>query len=134
MNNPQSEVHDTMAAINRSWRENRPSEVDSCLHPEVTMVLPGFSGVIRGKDALTTSLIEFCSNARVLEYTESDEQIQVIEDTAFVNYRFDMVYERAAYRERSIGRDVWAFARCNGKWLAIWRLMTDLKEEREKIK
>jgi len=65
MNRPASELHDTMAAINRSWRENRPAEMDSYLHPDVIMVLPGFAGTIVGKDQLVESFIEFCSNARV---------------------------------------------------------------------
>jgi hypothetical protein len=130
MNKPESEVHLTMAAINRSWYENRPSEMRPYLHPDITMILPGFSGMVAGRDILLSSFVEFCSNARVLEYNESDEQIQIIGNTAFINYRFDMLYERATYRERSTGRDVWAFVRLNKKWLAVWRLMTELKEDR----
>jgi hypothetical protein len=127
----ESEVHETMAAINRAWRENRPSDMQPCLHPEVTMVLPNFSGVLIGTDKLIASFVEFCTNARVLEYKETDEQIQVVHDVAFVNYRFSVLYERGTYRERSVGRDIWAFRHSDGKWLAIWRTMVDLKEVRE---
>lgn len=87
-----------------------------------------------GKGLLLAGFIEFCSNARVLEYKESDEQIQVIGDIAFASFRFDMLYERALYRERSTGRDIWAFKQSDGKWLAVWRMMVDLKEDRETIK
>ena len=129
-----SEVHETMAAINRAWRENRPSEMQSHLHPEVTMVLPGFSGTIVGKEALLLSFIEFCSNARVLEYSEGDEQIQVIGCIAFVNFRFEILYERESYRERSTGRDLWVFKRDDKRWFAVWRTMVDLKESRQSRK
>ena len=128
MDDRESQVHATMAAINRSWRENHPSEMGPFLHPHVTMVLPGFSGSIAGKDLLLSSFVEFCSHARVLEYRESDEQIQVVETTGFVSYRFDMLYERASKRARSSGRDVWAFVLSEGKWLAVWRLMTEVNE------
>jgi hypothetical protein len=131
MNGLAKEVHDTMAAINRAWRENRPSEMSPYLHADVTMVFPGFSGTVAGRDALVASYTEFCSKARVLEYSESDEQIQVIGNVAFLNFRFDMLYERASYRERSTGRDLWAFERTGEKWIAVWRTMFDLKEERD---
>ncbi len=126
-----AEVHSTMVAINRAWRENQPAKMHDHLHPDITMVFPGFNGSIVGRDVLLASFIEFCSNARVLEYQESDEQIQVVDQVAFVSFRFNMLYERASYRERSIGRDLWAFARINDKWLAIWRTMVDLKEDRQ---
>lgn len=125
-----AEVHDTMAGINRAWRDNRPSEMHSYLHPDVTMLLPGFSGTVVGRDVFVASFVEFCSNARVLEYKESDEQIQIIGNVAFVSFRFDMLYERTSYRERSTGRDVWAFERGGGKWIAVWRTMAELKEDR----
>jgi Domain of unknown function (DUF4440) len=131
MSGLESDVHKVMAAINRAWRENRPAEMEVYLHPDVTMVLPGFNGAVTGRETLLTSFDEFCSNARVLEYMESDEQIQIISNIAFVNFRFEMLYERAAYRERSTGRDVWVFKSQDGKWLAVWRLMVDLKEIRE---
>jgi hypothetical protein len=131
MNNLTSEVHDAMAAINRAWRENRPLEMQSYLHPGVTMVLPGFSGTVAGKDVLLASFVEFCSTARVLEYKESDEQIQVIGHVALVSFRFDMLYERSSYRERSTGRDIWAFEYIAGNWMAIWRTMVELQETRD---
>jgi hypothetical protein len=131
MSNEVSSVRQSMAAINRSWRENRPKEMGPYLHPDITMILPGFTGVITGRDALLASFVEFCSGARVLDYEESDEQIQVIGDSAFVSYRFMMVYERPSYREKSTGRDIWAFQKQEGHWLAVWRTMVDLRGERE---
>jgi len=133
MSDPSSEVHEAMAAINRAWRENHPMEMQSFLHPDITMALPGFSGTIAGRDALLASFVEFCSNARVLEYKESDEQAHVIGETAIVNFRFNMLYERTSYRERSTGRDIWAFQRQGGRWLAVWRTMIDLNAERQPL-
>lgn len=127
---PESKLHDTMSAINRAWRENTPSEMRPYLHQHITVVLPGFSGTAVGIDALMAGFDEWCTNARVIEYSESDEQIQIVDNVGFVSFRFDMLYERAAYRERSTGRDIWAFELIEGRWLAIWRTMVDLKEER----
>jgi len=132
--NPETEVRNAMAAINRSWRENRPSEMRHYLHPKVTTVMPGFSGTAVGSEAMLAGFKEWCKNARVLEYKESDEQIQIVGDVGFVSYRFDMLYERASYREISKGRDIWVFECWDGKWVAIWRTMIELQEDREVIK
>ncbi len=126
----EARLHESMAAINRAWRENRPSDMRKHLHPDVTLVLPGFNGTANGIDAMIVGFEEWCANARVIEYEESDEQVQIIGNVGFVSFRFDMLYERATYRERSTGRDIWAFERADGKWLAVWRTMVDLKEER----
>ena len=131
MSNVISEVRETMTAINQAWLENRPADMGSSLHPDITMVFPGFSGIITGRDALLASFTEFCKNARVLEYEESDLQIQISSNVAVVSFRFNMLYERPSYRERSTGRDVWVFERVEGKWLAVWRTMVDLQTKRE---
>ena len=133
MSEPASEVRVVMAAINRAWRENHPKEMQPFLHPDITMALPGFSATVAGRDVLLSSFAEFCSNARVLQYDETDEQAHVIGDTAIVSFRFTMLYERASYRERSTGRDIWVFQRQNGRWLAVWRTMIDLKDERQSL-
>jgi len=83
------------------------------------------------RQALLDGFVEFCSNARVVEYEESDEQIQVIDDLAVLTFRFAMVYERTNYRARSTGRDMWVFRSIGGKWLALWRTMMELEETRE---
>jgi hypothetical protein len=131
MDSPEAEVHRTLATMNALWRNGNPSAMNQYLHPEVTMALPGFGGKVEGMEPLIASYVEFCANARVLEYKESDEMIQVVGEVAVATYRFSMVYERASYRERSRGRDFWIFNRIGDKWLAVWRTMMDLEAERE---
>lgn len=123
-----SDVHRAMADINRAWRELRPYEMETLVHPDITMVLPGFSGTIIGRDPFVQSFVDFCRNATVLEYTESDEQIQVIGSVAIVTYRFDMLYEQPSYRARSTGRDMWIFNLIDDTWFAVWRTMIDIED------
>jgi hypothetical protein len=124
------EVHQVLSEINKAWRSNNPQAISDHLHPDIIMKLPGFSGEIIGRNKLLSSFVEFCTNAKVLEYREADEQIDIIEDCAIVAFQFDMLYERAKYRERSKGRDLWVFRRFGGKWLGVWRTMIELEEVR----
>jgi len=94
------------------------------------MAFPGFQGSICGRDALVSSFVEFCKNARVIEYEESDECVNVIGNCAIATFRFKMLYERATYREHSSGRDLWVFQKQGDRWIAVWRTMMELAEER----
>ena len=125
------QVHTVLSAINQAWRTNTPLAMSQHLHPDMIMKFPGFSGEVVGRDGLLASFVDFCANARVLEYQESNEQIDVIGDCAVASFRFEMLYERAQYQERSKGRDLWIFQYISGKWVAVWRTMMELEEVRK---
>lgn len=131
MNDLTQEARDTIAAINEAWRSGRVSDMFPYLHQDMMMKFPGFAGSVAGRDKLIAGFEEFCTNARVIEYTESDQQIDIIGNSAVVSFRFDMLYERPKYRERSQGRDVWVFQRESNRWVAVWRTMVELSESRE---
>ena len=130
MSDQSAEVHSTLASINSAWREGHPSSMRESLHPEIIMALPGFKQSIRGRELLLGSFEEFSKNAKVLEYEESEEHIDVIEDCAMATFHFKMLYERPAYRELSQGRDMWVFHRHQDRWIAVWRAMIELSAER----
>ena len=130
MEDSKLKVHKVISAINQAWRSNAPLEMSQYLHSDIVMKFPGFSGEVAGRDALLSSFIEFCTNARVLEYQESDEQINIIGDCAVVSFQFEMLYERTKYQERSKGRDLWVFQCISENWVAVWRTMVVVEEVR----
>jgi ketosteroid isomerase-like protein len=127
----EADVREAMTAINRAWQSGQPSAMAAYLHPDIVMKLPGFSGTVAGRDKLIAGFEDFCTNARVLEYHQSDQQLDLVDDCAVVSARFDMRYERGSYRGRSGGRDVWVFTRAADRWVAVWRTMVDLSESSE---
>jgi hypothetical protein len=133
MNDASETVRSVLGSINGAWRDNRPAAMHEFLDPGITMVLPGFAQSVVGREALLASFDDFCRNARVLEYRESEETIHVVGNCAVASFRFEMVYERGTYRATSAGRDLWVFERRNGTWLAVWRTMLDLSESHETL-
>jgi hypothetical protein len=127
----EEDVRGAIEQINAAWRENRPRDMTALLHPDIVMAFPAFSGTLAGREALLAGFDEFCSNARVLDYREANLQVNVVGDTAVTTFTFAMVYERAGHREHSTGRDFWIFARQDGRWIAVWRTMMDLAEQRQ---
>lgn len=134
MNDPAALVHTVLASINSAWRANRPTDMRGFLDPGMTMALPGFGQSVVGREALLASFEDFCQNARVLAYRETEENIHVVGGTAVATFRFEMVYERATYRATSAGRDLWVFNQRGDGWVAVWRTMLDLTESQETVK
>jgi len=125
------QIHEVLSAINQAWRSNTPLGMSQYLHPDIIMKYPGFSGEVVGREALLASFVEFCTNAKVLEYQESNEQINVVGNCAVASFQFEMLYERAKYQEQSKGRDLWVFQCISDTWVAVWRTMMELEEVRE---
>ncbi len=131
MKDSKLKVHEVLSAINQAWRSNTPLGMSQYLHPDIVMKYPGFSGEVAGRDALLASFVEFCTNAKILEYQESNEQINVVGNCAVASFQFEMLYERTKYQERSKGRDLWVFQCISDTWVAVWRTMMELEEVRE---
>ncbi len=125
----QAAVAAAMQRINRSWLDRRPEDLVPLFHPDITFVFPGFAGRAEGRNAIVAGFVDFCGNATVHEYRETDHQADVIGDTAVVSFAYEMVYERSGTRSRATGRDLWVFARQGDEWVAIWRTMLDLAEQ-----
>jgi hypothetical protein len=122
-------VAQALQRINEAWLDSRPHDLLPLVHPEITMVIPGFAGRIQGASSFIAGFADFCRTARVHTFQEHDPQIDVIADTAVASFRFEMVYEREGARYQATGRDLWMFTRQAGAWLAVWRTMLDLHEQ-----
>jgi nuclear transport factor 2 (NTF2) superfamily protein len=118
-----------MARINKAWLDGQVDALAPLVHPEIIMVFPGFTGRIQGREAFLAGFRDFCHAARVHDFREHDEQVDVVEDTAVVSFRYEMVYERSGERFRSTGRDLWVFQQQGGVWKAVWRTMLDMDEK-----
>src|SRR5436305_1879338 len=89
-----AEVAAALDRINRAWRERRPADLLPLFHPDLTMVLPAFSGRAEGRAANVAGFEDFCTHATVHEYAESGHQLDVVGDTAVATFTYHMVYER----------------------------------------
>jgi uncharacterized protein DUF4440 len=123
------EVSAALQRINRAWLERRTDDLVPLLHPEITLVFPGFAGRAEGREAIVAGFADFCQNATIQEYREANHQTDVIGDTAVASFTYEMLYEQSGKRSRATGRDLWIFARQGSEWLAVWRTMLDIAEQ-----
>ena len=123
------QVADTLDRINALWLRGRVDDLAPFLHDEIVMVFPGFAGKAEGQEVFLAGFKDFCENARVRDFEESDRQIDVIGRVAVATFAFNMIYERDGKAYRSTGRDQWVFENAQGAWRAVWRTMLDVAEE-----
>jgi ketosteroid isomerase-like protein len=122
-----ADVARVLDEINRAWTEGRASDLVESFDENVVMVLPGFDARIEGRDALFE---DFCRNARLLGFEESDRQVDVRDSTAVANFAYVVRYERDGNAYHATGRDLWIFHRFDdGQWRAVWRTMLDVEEK-----
>ena len=121
-------VVESMNRINQAWLAGRIDDIAPMIHPDVTTVIPGFSGRVQGRDLFLKGFRDFYQSATIHEFRETESAVDVIGDTAVLSFLFAMVYDRDGGRYRATGRDFWIFHRDAAEWVAIWRTMLDLGE------
>lgn len=122
-------IQTMVKTINKAWIKGRGAELDSYLHEDMVMIMPGFSAEVNGKAACIDSYVEFARNADVLRYEEVDVSIQTWGDTAVVYYDFEIEYAMAGERFAETGQDVMIFTYEMGSWKVVWRtLLGNLNE------
>jgi hypothetical protein len=126
---PNEPVSAVMRQINQAWLDGRVDDLLPFVHPEIVMVLPGFSGRVQDRETLLAGFRDFRANSRIREFKEFDPQVDVVGKTAVVSFRYEMVYEQNAKRSRAAGRDVWVFEKQDSAWVAVWRTMLDMEEQ-----
>jgi len=122
-------VGESLRRINEAWLSRRPEKMKPMLDEKIVMIYPGFVGRSEGQEAFIAGYVDFCEQALMISYQESDLQIDVGGATAVASYAFEMGYERKGDKFLSSGRDLWIFTRRQDEWVAVWRTMLDLTEE-----
>src|SRR5271166_4898953 len=79
-------VTEALGTINQAWLEGRPQDMAALIHPEITMVFPGFAGRVTGRDAFIAGFVDFCENARIISFQEHDHQVDLVADTAVASF------------------------------------------------
>lgn len=119
---------EAMGRINQAWMEGRVDDLRPVMHPDITMVFPGFSGRVQGREELLAGFRDFLTHAKIHEFSEHDHEADTTGNVAVVTFRYEMVYERSNKRYRSTGRDLWVLENQRGDWIAVWRAMVEMQE------
>ena len=124
----EQEIRLLLERINSAWLKNPPDAIpaalEDCFHESMVIQGPGFQSMGEGgRDACALSYADFMRNAAVLDCTLSEPIIHLAGDAAIATYSWRMTYIMKGQQSTESGRDVFAFTRSEGRWLAFWRAM-----------
>jgi hypothetical protein len=124
------EIRRIVDAINEAWLHAPPavmrSEMIQYFHPDITVRGPDLTRLFAGREACVDSYAEFVGGATVLESHFSPAEVDLFGDFAIASTAWRLKYDLGGARFDETGHDIFAFARMDGRWLAVWRmLLTD---------
>jgi hypothetical protein len=117
------DISRVLARITAAWTECRFDELHDCFNENVVIVSPDLNRRVEGRDACIASYRDFMSQAQVDAYHEDPPTIDIWNDTAVAAYRWTMHWSMGGQSHDESGHDIFAFARRDGKWRAVWRLL-----------
>jgi ketosteroid isomerase-like protein len=120
----QKAAWEAVRKINAAWLEGHFDGLDELFHDRVVVVGPDGTRYAEGKPAVIESYRDFGRRATVSDYRESDGRVDVFEATAVVSYRYDITYAIDGQSSQETGRDIMVLGRHDGRWLAVWRMVT----------
>ena len=120
----QHEIQSLVAEINQAWLKGRVDDLTQIFHEDMVIVGPDFQELSRGRASCVKSYRDFLAQAQVLDYRESECTVDQWDEVAVATSPWEMTYSLGRQRYRESGHDTFVFKKEDGRWQAIWRLMT----------
>jgi ketosteroid isomerase-like protein len=120
---PTEEIRQLMHEISNAWLNGETERLNQYFHERMTINGPDLQQLCTGRQACVKSYEDFTSQTVVLEYEESQPQIDLYGDTAVVVAPWRITYEIEAQEHCEVGRDLLVLVRQAGSWLVVWRAL-----------
>lgn len=124
----QHDVWRLVQQINLAWLKGQQQELAGFFREDAVMVAPGFTARLEGRQACVASFKEFCEQATIRDFRESEPSVEVFADTAIASYTFEIAYEMRGQSIRERGRDLFVFVREDNRWQAAWRTLLSVEQ------
>ena len=120
----QHEIQGVVTEINQAWLKGRVDDLNQIFHEDMVIVGPDFQELSRGKASCVKSYRDFLAQAQIIDYRDSEAIVDDWIAVAVATSPWEMTYELGGRRYRESGHDTFVFKKEQGRWQAIWRLMT----------
>ncbi len=124
------EILELIERLNDTWVKGSPEQLASFFREDIAMVNPDFTNRTEGREACVASYVDFCSQAKINDFTLGETSIDVFGHTAIATYTYEIGYEMGGEQFSDSGRDLFVFIRENDRWQAVWRTMIVQQEQK----
>jgi ketosteroid isomerase-like protein len=115
------EIRDLIDAINGTWLQGDPADLDRFFHDDVVIQPPGDTPRVHGIGACIASYQEFVRQAHVRQFTPQEAEIDVFGDTAVATYRYRVIYDLGDETYDETGGELLVLLRSGSDWRVAWR-------------
>ncbi len=116
-----AEIWTAIQTAHETWLAGRPEGVAKLFHRNVAMDSPDGKEIVRGRDAMVRSYVDYCAHVKTHEFKVLNHAVHVVENTAVAHYTFTVAYEAAGTQHQETGTETLVFVRNGDRWEAIWR-------------
>ncbi len=114
----------TVEKINMTFKRGAGfKDLESCLHDDAVLALPGFVARVQGREACLKAYEDTCSQMKIETLDASDEHVDVFGSTAVVSYKYNCTW---GYRDKRLddeGHEIMVFIRDGQDWRMAWRTL-----------
>jgi hypothetical protein len=120
-------IRKILQIINRAWLDNHLEMLNDYFDEKMVIMSQDFKNKTVGRKACILSYKQFIETAKILDYDQSDPQIEFWSNTGVAVYSFSLNYEMNNKKFSEKGEDIFVFNReedDDNSWKAVWRTIT----------
>jgi uncharacterized protein (TIGR02246 family) len=124
-----------LAEINRAWQSAAPDEIAVLVRSHFThdavVTAPSLARVARGREQVAESYADFARNAKIVDLTIDDPQVDLFNGIAVATMAWRIRYEFGGKQGAERGHDTYVFRLEDGNWRICWRSMLSCEDSEE---
>ena len=129
INNLQKEILNVIKNINVAWTNGKTEDLRKYFYRDIVIASPDFKTRLKGIDEVLKSYQEFYENSKIYDFSESDFNIEIFDNTGTADYEYHIIYQMNNKKYDGTGREIITFSNINNKWLVIWRCLTNVVDK-----
>src|SRR5262245_60362394 len=109
--------------VTRAWLERRFDDLGRYFDEDIVMKGPALKDLVRGRAPLVASFVDFMTKSKVIHYEDSNHSVHTWDNTATASFDWTITYEQAGKTSTDHGQSLFVFARRQGEWRIVLRVM-----------
>ena len=117
----EQEIRRLISGMSKTWLSGDANGLNQYFHEQMAIRGPDLQLLGTGKQTCVKSYEDFINQTTVLDYEESEPEIDLYSETAVVVCPWKIAYELKGQKYREKGRDLLVLVRNGRGWLVAWR-------------
>lgn len=123
----QENIWKIIEKINLAWCKKNTDDLLNYFHNKMVISTSEMTIIGEGREICIQSYKNFVENANIHDFNVINLRINIINNTAFAVYSYEIKYEKNGTQYDEKGREAFILTNEKDKWLAVWRIILNDK-------